>query len=404
MSLGISSFFRSKMEATVVNSISYSFTLNNSEIDSRVIRYGTVARDYTDLVGHNFSVDIENASQIFNDLILEKQRLLKDGVFQFGFTTDTGSQDLVQFFGGELVNANFQETKLRLVFEDKFARLSTKTVGTDETPVSFTNTNINPADLAWFIQSSYGGISDIKSTSNPDVDFPTWDTWRQQLEDDNITVQANFQGEDVLQILQTIAKLTDSFIFDEGDNKIDYFRWSGVISASTTMTASETTKILKAQITAKDIINEVNVSFGYDVTSEEWAGSVTQQQTSSVNTYGRLPQSFDDTSVWYVDSSAALNFAQRITFKRRDPNLKMRIETPLRHLDITATDVVVFSSDVYSLSSVNLVVQGYKIDFEKKTMQFDASEGFGRGAGNLQGFILDDAVFGLLDQDYNFLL
>lgn len=83
--------------------------------------------------------------------------------------------------------------------------------------------------------------------------------------------------------------------------------------------------------------------------------------------------------------------------------MSLTIKTPLRFLDKSIGDNFTLTSRVYSLTNHDFSIKGYEINFEDKTIAFDIDEGFGRGAGALTGFILDDPYWGLLDQAYNAL-
>jgi len=405
MTLDVTSLFQSKMEASRVTSIESVFTFNNSEITVFVTGgFPTISRDFREVNGISYVIELENVSQTFNDLMTDKTRFHKSGQFEWGFSDGAGSRDVVTFFKGDLTKVGFNERTAKLTFEDRVSRLAEVEVGTDESPVSFVNTDVNPADLAWWMQSSFGGLSAVKSSSNPDVDYPTWFEWWTGFDNDSVLINAEFKGDTVTDILNDLAKLTDSFIYDEGDNKLDYFRWTGTQSVTAQMSHGSTTRPVEFLLTAKEMINKMNVSYGYDATSKTWAGTISEQDSSSVNSYGLTERTLEKTNVWYINSVHALNMAQRTVSKRSQPNLQGRIPAPLEFLNLTAPDALQYTSQVYSMSNKLFMIQGMEIDFEKKEMVFLVDEGFGRGQGNLQAFILDDDVNGLLDQDYNFLL
>ncbi len=402
MSLSVSSFFIEKSQATVVNSIIKRFTFNGSDISPQVMTYGTIVHDVAEIAGGSMVIELENASQVYNSFFTDKTQFFKDGTFEFGFATAAGSEDLTQFFGGELIDIDMDDAqRVTMRFSDKLARLGDRKIGTEESPVSFTGSDYNPADLAWFVQASYGGLSEVKSTSNPDVDYPTWLGWWQGFDDDSVVVRAEFTGETVLEALEKIAKLTDSVIYDEGDNRLDYERWTGVTSFRHTISESYVLGVPDVTIVAEELINRVEILFDHNPTSGTWAGSITKQNTASVNSYGLREEIYDDSVVWYVNSLAAINQAERTVFRRKEPNVKAKVKTPLRFLEAVVGDMVEISLAVHSWDVKLMTLTGYEIDFMEKTMVLDIDEGFGRTSGKVTGFLLDDAYWGLLDQSYN---
>lgn len=407
MPLTISSFYRSQMESTRPNSIYTKFTFNGSDMSGRVVKYGSISRSVEDVIGGDFSIEVENASQTFNSLTTDKTQFFKAGTFEYGFCAGINSYETLQLFGGKLVDANLEETNLTLTFEDVLSRLSSKKIGSSNSgsAVSYASSNHNPADLAWWLVTSYGGLSTVQSISNPDIDYTSWSTWRTVFSDDSVVVQAYFEGDDVITALKNIRQLTDSAIYAGGDNKLRFSRWTGAQSNDPVSLTNNVVldEVVSLEIDAKDLINKVSVSIGYNPTSGSWAGELTTQNTASVNSYGEFKLNYDDDTVWYVNSVSASKHAERIVFRRYEPNIKLSVPTPFRFLDVELGDEVTYTSQVYSFNAKTFTLQEYEIDTEAKTMMLNLDEGFGRGPGRLKGFILDDAVYGLLDQTYNAL-
>lgn len=403
MGLSITSFFRSKAQATVVNSIIKRFTFNGSDVSARVLNYSEVSHSAKDFIAGDYVLEVENASQTFNSLYVDKTQFYKDGVFEFGFATEAGSEDLVQLFGGTLTKASMVGGRAKLHFQDKLTGLTQKYIGDDQTAVSYTTSNYNPADLAWYLVTSYGGLSTVKSSSNPDIDYATWLSWHTGFADDSVVVQGHFNGETVAEALQNIARLTDSTVFDEGDNKVDFARWTAITSFYLTLSDSHTIGDVELSITGNDVINRADVLINYNPSSDTWGGSVTRVNTSSVNSYGEHPEVYDDTTVWYVNSVAAINQAERTVFRRKEPNLRARLRTPLCFIEGNVGDIVYFTSRVHSFNQKIMTLTDYTIDLDNHQMTLELDEGFGRSPGKIIGFVLDDAYWGLLDQSYNAL-
>lgn len=403
MGLSITSFFRSKASATQVSSIIKRFTFNGSDVSARVTEYAEVSHNAVDFIAGDFVLELENASQTFNPMLFNKQQFYKAGTFEYGFATATGSEDLIQLYGGVLTKMAFGKGAVRLHFQDKLTRLKERYIGTDKTPVAYTSSNYNPADLAWYLVTSYGGLSVVASTSNPDIDYQTWVDWKAVFTGDSVVVQAHFKGEDVAVALEKIARLTDSTIFDEGDNALDFARWSAITSYYHTVTDSHMLDSPEIEISGDEMINKVDVLIGFDPITTSWTGTITRQNTPSVNSYGEHKEVYDDTNVWFVNSVAAINQADRITFRRKEPNLRAKIRTPLAYLDAVVGDMVYLTSRVHSFDAKLMTLAAYSIDVDNHTMVLEVDEGFGRSPGKMAGFILDDDYYGLLDQSYNAL-
>jgi hypothetical protein len=401
MATEISSHFNIKRLSTKPTSIVHEFTFASTDLSDRIKSYDSISRDATDVTGGRFKINLENASKTFNSLLTNKSQFFQEGIYNFGFATDSGTNDTIQLFGGTLSKAEFVETEVKLTFDDKLERLKNKKIGDSNTPISFTNTSVNPADLGWWMVTSYGGLSAIESTSNPDINYSRWLNWKQIFTDNTVLVQAEFTGGDVIEGLDKIQKITDSVIYAEGDNKIVFDKWTVTGSINFTITDNITTNIIPLEITGEAIINQAKVLYGFNVNSETWAGDVTNITTSSVNTFGVFEEVYQDETIWYADSISANIFGEIIVFRRSTPNATFTIESPLPLININVGDEVIFTSSFYEVNSQAYSVIGYEKDLEDKKITVDIDEGFNRGGGRLKGFILDDEVFGLLDQDYN---
>lgn len=401
MSTIVTSHYEYKKNLTNPSSIVHEFTFASSDISDRVLSYDSISRDATDVVGGRFKVKLENASRTFNSLLTNKSQFFQEGTYGFGFSTESGTSDTIQLFGGTLSNADLEEGEVKLTFDDKLERLKNKKIGDNNNPVSFTNTSINPADLGWWMVTSYGGLSAIESTSNPDINYTKWLNWKQIFTNNTILVQAEFTGEDIIDVLNSLKNITDSVIYAEGDNKIVFDKWTATGSIQFTITDSLITSIVPLGITGDAIINQAKVLFGYNPSSDTWAGDITNITTSSVNTFGVFEEVYQDETIWYADSVSADTFGQIIVFRRSLPNATFTIETPLPLVNVNVGDEIIFSNSFYEVNSQAYSVISYEKDLEEKKITIDIDEGFNRGGGRLRGFILDDEYYGLLDQDYN---
>lgn len=403
MSFSVSSHYQSKLDSTNPSSLVLEFTFAGSDMSDKVFRYATISRDATDVVGKSYKVTLENATQTFNSMITDKTQFFKDGIFNYGFSTESATNDTLQMFGGVLTKTTFANNRVDLLFQDKLARLKDKTIGTKKNPVSFVNTNVYPSDLAWWVVTSFGDLSAVKSTSNPDIVFTQWEEFHNIFVDNSIFVRAEFKGEDVIEALQEIQRLTDSVIYAEGDNKLYFNRWTGAGSDSFTVTDSllQAEKKLKMTIDATEITNSVKVLAGYNPSSDTWAHEISIQNTDSINSYGRHEVVYDETKVWYANSLGANNLAERIAFRKSEPNIEIDPIIPFTAPNIQLGDEVILTTDAYSLNNRAFSLQSYKKNVTKKTITLELTEGFNRGGSRLHGFILDDVYWGLLDNPYN---
>lgn len=73
------SFFRSRQAETNPRSIVRQFTYNNSEFTERITKYPQIKRNYVDVIGKGFTINVENASKLMNELIEDRTSFKRDG-------------------------------------------------------------------------------------------------------------------------------------------------------------------------------------------------------------------------------------------------------------------------------------------------------------------------------------
>lgn len=408
MAISISSHFQYQMEKTNPSSVIVKFTYNNSDISEHVLKYKTIARETSKLISGNFTIDLENASQGFNSYLTDRTQFLKNGKLEYGFATDAGSEDLITLFKGELKKASFSEQKLTLSFQDKLDDMSGYSVGASDAPVEFYTgiytAGINPAELAWTIVTCYGQLSNIKSTSNPDISYSHWAEWSQIFSDNSVMLQSVYTGATITEILKDLEEISDSVIYAENDNKIYFSRWQSGADDSFDITEDTTAGKVSIKINATQIVNEATVLYDYNVDSEQWAGTLTEQNTVSINSFGTFAKEYRSEEIWYVDSVSAINFAQRLVARRKKPNTTCILRTPLTYINAQLGDTINLTSQIYSFDARNFTLLGKQIDIDKGTIKLKLDDGFSSYIGRTQGFLLDDATNGLLDQTYNPLL
>lgn len=400
MPTAVTSFYYTQMISTNPSSIVFSFTFANSDLSGRVVEYGTIARTTEDIFGGEFSVTLENASGIFSNMLLLRENIRASCTFEFGFKTATGSNDLMQLFAGDLKSPEFSKDVVELNFGDKLDSFSRKNIGTELEPVSFVNTNVNPADLGWWLVTSYGGLSLVESTSNPDIDYAAWSSYREQFANDSVTVNAYFTGETIAEGLEAIRNITDSVLYAETDNKLIFNRWLGAPSSNETLTDSWMIDV-NANLDIDAILNTVDVPFSYAVSTDTWRGISSWVNTSSVTSYGVYSSNYDDNkTVWYTDRAPALTLAERLVFRLRQPVLEIQATVPLPLLNYRLGDNLLITTAAIPGINANFVsLSSYDLDINTATIEMSFREDM-----TMQGFILDDPIWGLLDNNYNPLI
>ena len=78
-------FFVNEQQSTNPRSIVKQFSFNNSVFSDRVIRFPAVSKAYKDVVGKPFTITLENASQLMNEVIQNRTNFRSSGEIAFGY-------------------------------------------------------------------------------------------------------------------------------------------------------------------------------------------------------------------------------------------------------------------------------------------------------------------------------
>ena len=406
-------FFLEQQALTNPRSIVKQFTFNNSVFTDRVFRFPQVKRAYADVVGKPFSITLENASQLMNDIIQNRTNFRKDGEVAFGYKFNPSFTDFGCVGKGFLINADYNDSTVTLNFKNQMDILSQVFVSTDTTSqqgASFVGSNYNPADLTFTIltANSYGaGLDGTTSTANTDIEYESWVDWKNTLGSESIVVQGFFPyGTNYVQALQGIAELTDSAIYVEANNKI-YFRRNlvGTNSFSAVLSGSDIISFI-AKGDAYDMCNRYTVPVSFAVQSNAIIGpksTVTRDNTASINSYDVIRKQPTSNLIWYVDTAGAANLGDRIVFRRKEPELALEVKTPLKYMQQQLGDLFFVNIDEVGLSDQPYTLIGETIDIENNTMTLDLSVGHGIAIANISAFELDDPDIGTLNNTVSVL-
>ena len=406
-------FFLDQQASTNPRSIVKQFTFNNSVFSDRVVRFPQVKRAYADVVGKPFSITLENASQLMNDIIQNRTNFRKDGEVAFGYQFNPSFADFGCVGKGFLINADYTDSTVTLNYKNQMDILSQVFVSTDTTSqqgASFVGSNYNPADLTFTIltANSYGaGLDGTTSTANTDIEYTSWVDWKNTLGSESIVVQGFFPyGTNYVQALQGIAELTDSAIYVEANNKI-YFRRNlvGTNSFSAVLSGSDIISFI-AKGDAYDMCNRYTVPVSFAVQSNAIIGpksTVTRDNTASINSYDVIRKQPTSNLIWYVDTAGAANLGDRIVFRRKEPELALNVKTPLKYMQQQLGDLVFVNIDEVGLSDQPYTLIAETIDIENNTMTLDLSVGHGIAIANISAFELDDPDIGTLNNTVSVL-
>lgn len=374
------------------------FTVAGSDYSSRVTKWPSLRRAYSDIRPVNISVELANEDQGMNIFRDEPLNLLADCALKMGYTHSTSGDELITLYSGTIDRVLYRRGSLTVQMLDKFKQFTERVVGSSNSPAAYVGSNYLPSDLAWWLCTSHGGLSAATSVNNPDIDYAAFSEWAAIFSGDSIFVQGRFEGPKVTEALRKVARYTDSGIWIEGD-KVTFARFAEAGSLETVVTGDNIVD-LELSIDDSTVVNKQHVYADYDVNSRYWKLDITDTDSTSVNSYGLREEVEKDESIWYVSSATALNTAQRRVLFGATPYQEYNLTLPLVTLPRQIGEMLRIDDDFLGVNSGEAWrIMEYSLDMNNGRMNVKADS-----SRLAQPFILDHDVYGLLDQDYNFLL
>ena len=381
MSISVSSWFIDQLNSAS-SSPKRTFSVGGSDYTSRVVKFPTVKRTAYDIRVSDVSISLANDDGHFNFFYANVYTTQKSANLQMGFTHSTSGDELIPVFTGYLKKVSYSKTACSLTFQDKMWSFSERQIADEDNPVTFTG--IIPSDIAWTLCTCYGGLSNIASTSNADLDYDSFLAWASVFSRDNIVCTARYEEEKVKQALSNLAKMTDSAIWTEGDGKIRFKRFVEADSKDLVLSEDE---IVELSIDIEDLrlINKQYVYGNYVVNSEMWGLKVYDINSSSVESYSLREDTMKDKTIWYTSSATAINMAQRQISLYSDIPRRFNIDIPLIGIYQQVADTVRITDSFLSITSDSAWrIMEWKLNMDNGSVACEID-----GAAVLEPFYLD---------------
>ena len=285
------------------------------------------------------------------------------------YVTTVGSRrgdEYVEIFKGNINRLSYGAGDLSLSVVDKWDKLTKRIIGDRETPVTYTSVSV--ADLAWVLPITYGGLDATFNSANTDLYFASWVAWKAIIDGDSVIVSANFEGQKVSEALAKIGRMTDSAIFIDENNKIKFNRFTIVDTNVLDLNGDNLLKV-GLEIDEANVFNDMTVNFDWDVTSRYYKGTVNWVNTTAVSSFGVIQDTYEDNVIWFVNSSSAINYAQRVVTRTGVPYDEVQAESTLYGLPRQIGETINVSHPVPSVNA-GYRITGKQIDLNKGSIKF----------------------------------
>jgi hypothetical protein len=257
--------------------------------------------------------------------------------------------------------------------------------------LNYFHSSYNPADLAWTILTTYGGLDTTASSANTDIDYDLWVAWKSYCTTFQYSIQGHFTGDTIEELLIKIARITDSMIYVTGSGKIGFRIFIEDTSSPMDITRDDLLVFPRVFIDSSELMNYLTVYYGYNPASQIWTSSHIAQNSQSQTDFGLFTLQEKDVVVWHSGYYSAEAYAVKKLDREKEPIGKGECLMPLKG----------FTTGVGRGLDITEAFRG----FTNKGLRIEVERGeVEKGNMNLEGVIVDlkewlilsDPVFGEL--------
>ena len=323
--------------------------IGDSDYSSRALKWPSWTRTAKDVIASKATVELANADGGLNGFHERIWTMANTCSFAVGFTHPTSGDEWLTLFSGDIKEVKYpNKTKCQVHVRDRLWGLTEKKVGTSDVPVQFSD--LIPSEIAWTLVSCYGQLSDVRSISNPHIDFEAFNAWAGQFSADNVLCSALYRGEKVSEALTGMTEYTDSAIWTDGDGRLRFIRYSEPSSLDFALAGPEIMDLV-IKVDGKALVNKAWCYADYKPESNYWAINVWAAETTAINTFGLHEQIWKDEKIWYTNSVSALVLATRKARVMKYPPRRFELDTVPIGLHRQLGEMLRFTDSFYHIAS-----------------------------------------------------
>ena len=243
-----------------------------------------------------------------------------------GYVHPFSGPELVTMFDGRIEATKWRRGTVGLRLRGADLRLEDMQLGNVHSPMYVgsavqSSTWISPHSVAWIACSS-AGLDVTTDSTNEDINWDKWYTWRETFSDNAIHFQkhscvAAFTGQKVGAVLNEIARQTHSLIGVDINGKVVVARRNAANTAGSPVFDSlKHLMDLEYNIGRDRGAQHVTVMNNYNVGSVKWANAPYEVYNAHIGyTWGYRHERWESTKFWYqVQSAARFNAYQLIGY------------------------------------------------------------------------------------------
>jgi hypothetical protein len=373
MSLAVSSWYVEQAAQTYLEP-RRRLLLGGSDYSDYVLRWPAITTRLDTIDLGTATVGLSNIGRAFNSLVDGGALLTTSAEIALGLTHPVSGTEWAVLYTGQPSHVTFagNGAELRMQLQGKTRTLTDLALGSGVTSagIDYTTSAYYPADLAWFLVTSQGGLSAVQSAGNPDLDYAQWAKWRDSDVVHDVRVKAYFTGEKIYQVLSDLAELSGMGVgFASG--RLGFSDIHGPFAVENALPMEQALDVSLTVDPAR-LTNQFTVEAAYNPGTGRFASAVTRVNSASQAQYGVRTGRFGPRGVWYAGANDGRYFAEDQVRFGRVPAPHITVRTSLAGgLHRTPGDVVTLTHTHLGITERQFRVVGQEVDLQEGTLRFE---------------------------------
>ena len=374
MSLNVSSWFLAQAASRLSAPRRY-FSLAGSDHSGAVLRWPTLQYRADTINLGTTSITLGNIGQGLRSLVDSPVLLTTSCEIALGFTHPDSGEERISLYMGQPAHVEFADngTRVRIQLQGKTRALTDLMVGTAQESggVNYTSSAHYPADLAWYLVTSHGGMSAVTSTSNPDLDYAQWQAWRELnvVRDDRVL--AYLTGDKIYSVLNDLAYM-NSMVITFQDAKLRMQPVFDAYSADTFGIDPDAVIEASLGMDPTRILNRFDVDVDYNLGIRRFLSGISKVQSASQARYGPRAGRFGKTNVWFDSAGDGRYLAEDVLRLYREPLPRVSLSTTLAGgIHRAVGDVVTLTDSFLGIDPAPYRLLEMRIDLDQARLEFE---------------------------------
>ncbi len=373
MTLGVSSWFVEQARQPYV-AARRRLLLAGCDYSEWVLRWPAVAAHLQTIDLGTAALTLSNVGRRFNSLVDGGALLTTSAELALGLTHPVSGDEWLVLYTGQPSQVAFSANgaEVRLQLQGKTRGLTDMALGSVATSagLDYTTSAYYPADLAWYLVTSWGGLSAVQSDSNPDLDYAAWARWRDADLVRDVRVKGYFTGEKIYQALADLAEL-DAIGIGFRQEQLRFADLHGPFPPGGALPLEHALDVALTVDPAR-LINAFTVEAAFDPATGRYAAELTAVHSGSQARYGARSGRFGPRGVWFASGNDGRYYVEEQVRFHRDPWPAVAVRASLAGgLHLAAGDVVTLTHTHLGISSREFRILAQEVDLQEGTLRMD---------------------------------